>query len=631
MCGICGVFDPQGDAATATSRMLSQLHHRGPDDEGVWLRGPVGLGHRRLSINDLSQAGHQPMVTADGKHVLVANGEIYNYPELRRELETEGVRFLSNSDSEVLLHAFRAYGPESFDRLNGMVAFALYDTTTERLFLVRDRLGIKPLYYFHDPQTGRFLFASEIKAILAAAGRSSWSIDPQGLSQYLRYQNTFGAQTLFSGIRLLKPGHFLELDEGGLTVRSYRSGSSPRRPELTSFDVATMQFQEAFSSSVKRHLLSDVPVASYLSSGFDSSLVTRCAADHLNEPPAAFNGYFEEGGWYDETSGARLVADHVGVPLTEVPIGSEDFAESFDRLIYSLDEPRMGIGAFSQFIVAGAAARDRKVILTGHGGDELFSGYPIFKLASLFSAGSVAGLARSVSTIRPSEIPHIAYFLMRRLSNTAGSTHLPLLFSDRRLARALSPSGFSAVDEFDRFAELDEIADRSGTDYDRILQTYLTVYLPGLLVVEDKISMAHSLEARTPFLDNSLVDLSLSIAPETKLHDGQLKAIIKAAARQSLPGKLFELPKRGFPTPLSLWLRGPLREWLKNRVLAPGNVLHRVFQPGFLEQEVEGYLTSVRRHVRPLDEIQTHRIWMLLCLESWLRQIDERLGVTLEL
>lgn len=631
MCGICGVVDPHGNAATATARMLAQMHHRGPDDEGTWSHDQVTFGHRRLAILDLSPAGHQPMVSKDGTLALVANGEIYNYPELRRELEERGAVFASDCDSEVLLHAYRAYGEGAFERLNGMFAFALYDTAAERLTLVRDRRGIKPVYYFHEPESGRLFFASEIKAILAAVGRGRWSIDPEGMSQYLRFENLIGGRSLFAGIRILEPGTFLQLDRDGIRLNDFSQIGLTNDVQISSFPEAVDRFRATFEESVKRHLMSDVPVATYLSSGFDSTLVASQAARSLPDAPLAFNGYFAEGGWYDETSGARLVAEHIGTPLNAVPISADDFTQCFDDLVFALDEPRMGTGAFSQYVVARAAARERKVILTGHGGDELFSGYPVFKMAALSAPGGMASLFRILGSLRPAELPHIGYFMLRRLLPGGGSTHLPLLFSDQALREGLTSHAGQAVGAHSTFAELDAISGSSGSDYERILRTYLSIYLPGLLVVEDKISMAHSLEARTPFLDNEMVALSLSVSPDTKLHKGALKAIIKEAARESLPAALFALPKRGFPTPLSHWLRGALADWCKDRLLGRQSALHRLMTPEFLEGEVTRYLSSRKRHVRPLDEIPTHRMWMLLSLESWLRQTEEKLGVTVEL
>lgn len=629
MCGICGARS-LGYAESAVRAMLPKLAHRGPDDEGIWTAGSISLGHRRLSIVDLSSAGHQPMTAYGGELALVANGEIYNYPDLRRELEASGVVFRSGSDSEVILHAYRMHGPDAFARLNGMFAFALIDLSQDRLFLVRDRMGIKPIYYYEDTRTGALLFASEIKAILAAAGRASWRIDPEALSQYLRFQNLFGSASLFAGIKLLPPGSMLISDPQGVRTETYWS-PQPQGSPSSSFAEDAVAFHQTFQASVRRHLMSDVPVASYLSSGFDSTLVASSASAMLAEPPTAYTGTFSEGGWYDEMSGARRIAEHIGAPINSVTIGPQDLADNLDPLVLALDEPRMGLGAISQYMVAKAAAAHHKVILAGHGGDELFSGYPVFKAAALLAPDSLAGFMRILRSVRVSELPPLVYFLARRLFGGGGPGHLPVLFGESRLARGLSRVAREKLAAIPTNAPAATTGNSAKSSYEELLLTYLSIYLPGLLVVEDKISMAHALETRTPFLDNELVDLSLRISPTNKLHQGNLKAIIKQEARSFLPSEIFNLPKRGFPTPLAAWLRGPLKGWTKARLTSPGNPLTLIFEPHFLASEVERYLGSPLRRIRPLDDIQTHRMWMLLSLESWLRQTRSVHGVQLEL
>jgi asparagine synthase (glutamine-hydrolysing) len=611
--------------------MLPRLAHRGPDDEGLWSRHNVALGHRRLSIVDLSAAGHQPMVSAEGSLASVVNGEIYNYPDLRAELERTGASFRSHSDSEVVLHAYRAYGTAAFAKLNGMFAFAIYDVERGRLFLVRDRLGIKPVYYWYDPETRHLLFASEIKAILAAANRSRWSIDPEGLSQYLSCENLLGDRSLFRDIHCLGPGSFLDVGRDGLRIETYWSPSFATMAPGMSYTEASRRFDTTFGAAVGRHLMGDVSVASYVSSGFDSTLVAAEAARRLSDPPHAFTGTFDKGGWYDEGSGARIVARHIGSPITEVTIHADAFASEMDHVVLALDEPRMGTGAFSQYMVAKAAAREFKVILTGHGGDELFSGYPVFKNAALVDAGNIGDAFATLASMRPAELPHIAYFTARRLFPGGASGELPVLFDAARKRGALRPLVHDAIAGCRSTGPLEDILCSARSAYERVLLTYLRAYLPGLLVVEDKISMAHSLESRTPFLDNEMVEFSLTIPPQVKLEGGSLKALIKEAAKQRLPAELFQLPKRGFPTPLSHWLRGPLNDWLRRRLTGPESRLGRLFETQYVAGEVERYLGSWRRNVRPLDELPTHRMWMLLSLESWLRQAEEKYGVTLEL
>lgn len=627
MCGVCGIAGPEpGDEKVRA--MLASLSHRGPDDEGIWRGSGIVLGHRRLAIVDLSPAGHQPMVAEDGAYAAVVNGEIYNYPELRATYEAAGTRFSSNCDSEIVLHAYRSRGVEGFKDFNGMFAFGLWDSVNATLVLARDRLGIKPLYYLHDEHTGSLIFASEIKAVLVAAKRATWRIDPEGLGQYLTYLNTFGERTLLEGIRMLPPGHIAEFSAGELRVSRYWE------PQLTNADVAGISqaqdaFQTSFDAAVGRHLMSDVAVAAYLSSGLDSTLVASTAASMSESKISTFTGYFTEGGWYDEGLGAGYVAKDIGSEHTLVAIGASDFRDHFDEVIRALDEPRMGIGAFSQYMVARRAALDRKVILTGHGGDELFSGYPVFKFATIVRrmATGIRAAFKAVCSIQASEVPHLAYFGLQSIGPEEGRHFLPVLFSRRHQRRALRADIWKQIARHEPSHSLQSATAGAGSAYERILMTYLKFYLPGLLVVEDKISMAHALESRTPYLDNNLVDLALSISEDIKLSDNNLKAIVKASAKDRLPEELLAMPKRGFPTPLRLWLRGPLAEWMQERISGEGSALRLIFKPEFLESASASYQSSWTRKLRPLDEIATHRIWMLLSLESWLRQTESLYGV----
>jgi asparagine synthase (glutamine-hydrolysing) len=625
MCGICGIHGA-GGSEQAVEAMLAAMERRGPDGTGLWSAPDIVLGHRRLAIVDLSERGRQPMRSADGAIAATVNGEIYNYPELRAELEAEGAVFQSDCDSETVIHAYRAWGADSFSRYNGMFAFALWDAQTRRLFLVRDRLGIKPLYYWHDGT--RTFFASDVQAILAASGRRNWKISRQGLAEYLTYENRFGAQTMFEGIRLLLPGHYLRIDAAGAAEKPYAQ-VAPARQRLTDFGAAVAGFRENFRAAVSRHLMSDVPVASYLSAGFDSAMVTSVAAQQLEgRGPATFTGTFREGGWYDEATGAALVAKRNGLPNTRVEIDAAAFRDAFDDMVFALEEPRMGTGALPQYLVAKKVAETHKLILTGHGGDEFFSGYPVFKFALLsrLLRESPAAFLKLLARVRPSEVPHIAYFALSALFGKRDRQFLPRLFSPREQTEGLRPAFRPAANaKVDDRAKLP--ADTS--TYERLIDQYLNAYLPGLLIVEDKISMAHGLESRTPFLDNELLSFALSIDEATKLEDGALKAITRAAARGILPDELFSMPKRGFPNPLAKWLRGELSGWMEERLTGPETVLTELFERAFLERTVAAYRKSWRRRFRPLDEIATHRIFMLLCLESWLRQYRDRLGIRL--
>lgn len=620
MCGICGLAGAITDDATL-KRMLERLKHRGPDGSGMWSDHAqrIALGHTRLAIIDTSDAGRQPM-HLDGLHAAV-NGEIYNYPALREDLESRhGAQFASHCDSEIVLHGYRYEGVDFFKRLNGMFAIALYDEARGRLLLLRDRIGIKPLYYCY--KDNRFAFASEIKSLLAAFDENRWPIDRLGLAEYLTYQTTLADRTLFSGVKLLEPGHLLVVAPSHLTVPKSQPfyEADTVCDEDISFGEAVAQYGKVFEESVKRHLLSDVPVATYISAGFDSASVAMQAARSSGSPLGAYTGRFRgQGEWYDETKVAAEAVRSFGGQHQAIDIADADFAAQFDAVIEALDEPKMGMGAFSQFMVARAAAKKYKVILTGHGGDELFSGYPIFKIGMLRPAA-----------IRWSEWPHVGYFLwsgLRKFLWPEFGRYLPVLWP-RRLQKTLAGDALVNVRPWE---ELVKLQSRGRTAIDRIFQTYLRVYLPGLLVVEDKISMAHSIESRTPMLDNAMLELSLKIPQAVKLHGNNLKAIIKENARALLPAIYFRQPKRGFPTPLRFWLRGSLKGFLHQRITHPHSRLRRLFDVRALERQVRAYEKSPLRFFRPLDEIQSHRMWQLLSLEAWLRIWEEKYGIKLVL
>jgi asparagine synthase (glutamine-hydrolysing) len=627
MCGICGLVGFNNHRATL-ERMLPLLKHRGPDSTGIWTGKGVGLGHTRLSIVDLSPSGNQPMTNENGEVILVANGEIYNSEELRSILTERGHSFRSRSDNEVLLHFYEEEGEAFLPRLNGMFAIAIWDVQRQRLFLARDRLGIKPLYYCICPEG--LVFASEIKALLACP-EITGNIDPVGLMEYLTYENTFGSTTLHQGIRMVEPGQCILWKNDHLRKTHYwRIGFNDSHSQ--SFEDACRSYLEVAERSVRRHLMSDVEVASYLSSGFDSTTVSTLASQHVIGRLSTYTGAFSAGGWYDETRGASAVAERIGSQHTMVEIDAMDLKEVMDDLIFALDEPRMGIGSFSQYMVAKAAAQQVKVILTGHGGDEFFAGYPVFKLLQLYSKlrRNPLDLFGILGKIRMSEWPHLLYFMTNGLKGGRAGFYLPIIFSDAMLARGLRPEIYDLIKDIKPESKLQQFVKDENDPYRRLILIYLKAYLPGLFVVEDKISMTHSLESRTPLCDNQLLDLALSWPLSLKLHACQLKAIPKEAMKERLPRVLYQLPKRGFPTPLACWLRNELRSWLCERLLCDSSRLHGLFRPDFLLQLVKAYLDSWRKKYRPLDEIQTHQVWALLSLEAWLRLSEERLGLKME-
>lgn len=628
MCGICGLAGIP-DSTGVVPAMLDRLAHRGPDCRGHWSKADVALGHARLAIVDLTDAGRQPMSNEDRTLHLVANGEIYNSPELRAELLGRGHTFRSHSDNEVLLHLYEDEGPDCLRRLNGMFAFALWDAPRRRLLLARDRLGIKPVcYHLHD---GGILFASEAKALLACP-LTNTGLSPLGLAQYLTYENTFGPTTLHENIHLLEPGHYLLWQQGRTSTHEYWRPAVTEQETAPAFADACAQFRDIARRAVARHRMGDVEVASYLSSGFDSTTVATLAGEDAGGTLSTFTGTFGHGGWYDESAGAEAAARSIGARHTNIAIGYQDLARHMDDVIFALDGPRMGMGAFSQYMVAREAAKGFKVILTGHGGDELFAGYPVFKLVHMLrcAATGTAGGLRALCRTRRAEWPHLVYFMARRTLGGRGE-YLPTIFPWRRIAQGLRAEVREELEARRPQAGLRNIVGDETDPYRQLCRTYLQGYLPGLFAVEDAISMAHALESRTPLCDNELVETALSWPLGLKLHGGALKAIPKGAMRDRLPAILYQQPKRGFPTPLAHWLRGPLREWARERLLEDGSPLHRIVRKEFLEKEFTSYVCSWCRAVRPLDEIRTHRLWALLSLESWLRTCQERLDRKLEM
>ncbi|WP_375752268.1 asparagine synthase (glutamine-hydrolyzing) [Vibrio sp. HN007] len=613
MCGIAGIIPSDNLSKTRIQSMLSLMSHRGPDGSDIWEDEFAAIGHCRLAINDLSDTGRQPMVDSHNGIVISVNGEIYNYLQLKSELEEIGYKFKSTSDSEVVLYAWNEWKEDCFVKFNGMFAIAIYDKSIKSLILARDRLGIKPLYY-STSSNRQFSFASEIKALRSL--NYSNSVDFEGFRQYFTYQNYFDGRTLNEGISSLKPGSFMVIDRNGDIEEAEYYKLNFSYDTTLSFDDVVEKYRECLDNAVERHLLSDVPVASYLSAGFDSASVAN-RAGKIGSRPTCFTGRFSESGWYDETSFAKKQADSDGAKHVAVDISYHDLPRVFDKLVYQLDDPMMGMGAFSQYCVAEKVAETHKVILTGHGGDELFSGYPVFKLAYILDSLKYNyGRGLKGLGVRASELPHIVFFILQQFRSNEYRQFFPVLNDPSIMEQALNKNSLENVSAY----KSDSWTIGARNKQELLYTNYLNHYLNGLLTVEDKISMAHSLESRTPLLDNEMLDLSLQVPWSLKLNGGTLKSVIKAGAVGRLLPEIYQQPKRGFPTPLRFWLRGPLKKWFETRLTGADSGLRLLFNEEWLIKVCSSYLNSPKQHIRPLDEIQSHRMWQLLCIESWIRQ-----------
>lgn len=610
MCGFVGAFGPSAQTfKNQLSISLDTIAHRGPDSEGSYCspeRNCV-LGHRRLAILDLTEAAHQPMKRLDG--VLVFNGQVYNHKQLRNLIPSQH-SYLSHGDTETLCVGFRQQGLGLLNDALGMFAGAYYDETKQELHLFRDPLGIKPLYYAELPDS-TIVFSSEIKGIFSLVPALSRDYCMDAIKSYMTFENIPQGKSLFREISLLEPGVLWKLSvDSSNRLRSGISRISCVRKEdgdySGSYDDITKQTRFRVEESVKSHLLSDVPLGLYLSGGIDSSIVATVATKHCPDL-MAFTGYFQtQNQYYDERPVARSLAESLGLKLEEVCIEPEDFCENLDSIIYALDEPRMGMGSFSQYMVAHRAGKHRKVILAGHGGDELFAGYPLFKGFWLMQNGllSMESL-KHLFSIRAKEWPWVLNLLLRWIKT--GNVEMAPELYDSALKEPLE-SEYAQV-----FRQK-----KSKEPLRQLSSYYKDTYLPGLLIVEDKISMAHSLETRVPLWNQWLVDWVSQIPLGTLMRKGHLKGLLREAFKESLPQAVLSAPKRGFPTPLRLWFRGVLKEFIYDRLLSRSSLLHDLVLPA----EINSLLESHWKRPLPfaLDERRAHRIWILLCLESWIRQ-----------
>ncbi|HYV84806.1 MAG TPA: asparagine synthase (glutamine-hydrolyzing) [Patescibacteria group bacterium] len=637
MCGIVGIVcvDPRDRVdEMRLVRMRDALRHRGPDGAGLFVQGSVGLGHRRLAILDLA-GGRQPMSSADGALVLVHNGETYNHPLLRRRLEARGHRYRTRSDTETILHLYEEEGDRVVDLLSGMFAFALWDRRRERLLLARDRLGIKPLYYAVTDR--EILFASEIKAILAA-GAVRARFNDAVLPEYLASGFVAGEETFFRGVRKLPPGCLLTWSAAtGVRQRRYwRLPDTPDRRRHVSLSGEAPRLLERLRETVRGHLLSDVPVGVLLSGGIDSSAIAALAAPLLPGPLHTFSVGFAEPE-ANELAWARQAAGALGARHHEVVLGAPEFFAALPRLVWHEDEPIAFPSSVPLHFVSRLAARHVKVVLTGEGADELFLGYNRYRVTRWNE--SLGRLYRAV-TPRPlrGAVRRGLAGLPGRLRRDAGRTFLALeggprqmfyenfsVFPERLRREILLEPGRLA--ERDPHAEgIDRYRDGPGDSLGRMSRADLGTYLVELLMKQDQMSMAASIESRVPFLDHELVEYVFSLPSSVKLRGLTGKAILRRALRGVVPRPILERRKMGFPVPFGRWLRGPLLAAPPEFVLGPRARERRLFDPIALDRLVAEHATGAADHGQ--------RLWLLTGLEIWMRifvdgEEPERIGIAM--
>jgi asparagine synthase (glutamine-hydrolysing) len=626
MCGFVGIIARDGTPPKVAllERMADTLRHRGPDDEGCFIDERVGLAHRRLSIIDL-EAGHQPM-TFDGITVAF-NGEIYNFIELRADLAARGHRFRTASDTEVILRMYMEYGPAFVGQLNGMFAFLLYDGPRRVVLAARDHLGIKPLYFCTTPR--EVLFASEVKALLRHPEVRP-AVDHEALKDYLTFQFVLGDRTLFQDIYKLAPGHYQlrDLTSGAVSTVRYWEPCFQVDPYHTE-EYFIVELRRLLEDAIRLQMRSDVPVGTYLSGGLDSSIITLLASGHAAGPLSSFTGAFADGPAFDERPFAHEVARRCGARMTEVMPTAKDLADFLPLLVYHMDEPAAGPGLLPQYLVSRTAAEQVKVCLGGQGGDEIFGGYARYLVAYLEQAlkGAILETAEEAEHIvsLTSIVPHLAS--LRAYTPLMRDFWSRDLFEpmDRRYFSLVDRSGgslalysdafresFSVEDVFSRFQTIFNHPDTLSY-YNKMTHFDLVGGLPALLHVEDRMSMASSLESRVPLLDRRIVDLVTSMPPKMKFKGGEMKYILKRAISDIVPPSILgRKDKMGFPVPLHLWARGSTREFFTD-ILSSRSFRERgIFDP----VEVDGLLSTEAAFGR--------RLWGILNLELWHRQFIDR-------
>jgi asparagine synthase (glutamine-hydrolysing) len=633
MCGIAGVLQFDGETpveAATLRRMCDIMAHRGPDDDGVYSSGPIALGMRRLSIVDLT-AGHQPLSNEDGTLWIVFNGEIYNHSELRQQLQARGHVYRTHSDTETIVHLYEEYGHECVQHLRGMFAFAIWDARRQVLFVARDRLGIKPLYYHLTAE--HLVFGSEIKVILAHP-RIAARFHRTVLPEYLAFGYLSGEDTFYSGIRKLMPGHWMELDSRA-QFRIERYWDLSIKPEESSHTDGyyVQAYRELLEKAVTSHLMSDVPLGVFLSGGVDSSAVAALMTKVRGTPIETFSvGYTEDA--YSELPYARTVAQHLNSVHNEVLLSRQDFFDTLPHLIWHEDEPIVWPSSIPLFFVARLAGERVKVVLTGEGADETLAGYSRYAFTLRNTAwnriysNATPGAFRRWIRRSISDSTWISAGFRRRLSHTFlvrngdpwASFYLDNFFSAFSENQQMELWTTELAQEFAAGAPYQHVLDywgnSSGEMLQRLLYTDIKTYLVELLMKQDNMSMAASIESRVPFLDHVLVEFAVNIPQRLQLGGFAGKRILKKAVEDLLPHSILYRPKLGFPTPWSRWLAGPQLDVIRNLLLEPRSLDRGLFRRAAIERLFEEHRAGFCDHY--------DRIWRLLNLELWQRVCLEK-------
>ncbi len=617
MCGICGYSSDKGISDEALRDMNDTMYHRGPDDSGLWqeqdVHGAVGLAQRRLSVFDLSSAGHQPMFSEDGKTVVVYNGEIYNFRELRKELERSGRRFASACDTEVLLAAWQEWGADCFRRFNGMFAVGLYERETGRLILARDRMGKKPLYYY---QKGKdFVFASELKPIMKFPGFRK-VINRRMVEKFLCSKYIEAPWSVFEDTWKMCPGTYLILENGKITLHTYwdiREKKAEGETHPLTFEKALEEMDTVLRDAVRCRLDADVPVGTFLSGGIDSTLVTAVAQQVAGQKVKSFSiGFYEKE--RNEAVYAEKIASHIGTQHRELYIGDQETLEMVKDLPYYYDEPFSDSSQLPTMLVSRMASEDITVALSGDGGDELYCGYQMYDWTYIAQRadwmGSIASHVPGMGFLEPKVPPELRAFLRNR--NPDEKTQLFLSVMIEEADRLLGIKGHTV-----KLAQEKELKYKNWQERRMVLD--MMTYLPDeVLAKTDRASMKYSLEVRCPLLDYRMVEQSFAIPHRYKYMRGDKKHILKALTYRYVPRELLDRPKKGFGVPLRKWLRTVLGPEI--RKYADPVILKRqdIFVP-------EAVAELIRKQEKSDKIMYSSMLWSFYVFQRWYQMYIEDL------
>ena len=630
MCGINGIAFSTRAGRTVDpgllERMRDVLVHRGPDDAGLFVDGAIGLAMRRLSIVDVA-SGHQPMTNEDGTLHIVYNGEIYNHADYREGLEARGHSYHTHCDTETILHLYEEEGAKVVDSLRGMFAFAIWDQRKRELFIARDRLGVKPLYYVLTDD-GSLFFASEIKSLLAAQAVIP-RINFTALPDYLANHATSGEQTLFSGVKRLLPGHSLTWRDGKIEIQKYwdisflPGAESPRKTDAEYID----EWRELFRTSVRLRLMADVPLGMFLSGGIDSSAIAAMMSGMVSEPIKTFSVAFEDRE-ANELEYARLVARTFKTDHHEVVVSPDEFFAALPKLVWHEDEPIAHLASVPLYFVSRLAEKHVKVVLTGEGSDEMLAGYyryrkTVYNLSfgqkynSLTTDSMRSGVRNAIARLDKGSR------VRQKLSRTFLSRPADiesLYFDNFAVFPRVMQSELLASSTLERTAPNDPYTDirnyAAQTDaetlLDKLLYVDMKTYLHELLMKQDQMSMAASVESRVPFLDHKLVEFTARLPTRLKLRGWTTKYILRESMKSILPSSIISRPKMGFPVPFGRWIRGPFRSVIDEYVLGERSLGRGIFDPTFVRNLVDRHQSGLEDH--------SERLWALMNFEIWQRR-----------